>query len=402
MKTSKKEKSKKPDRRFCKFMLFLCVYVLTVYITVTSAALISALSAAGKEKAVWENWQAGYIGFLEKSYRDDETFSKVDEADFYTSSMRNSYNAQTKLNQLRYLATHNSYKTGLTPETGFLYRGPLAAFAGRQYDYVFDTVTAQFNQGIRSIELDVNKTETADGFKIECFHGRMEPNSTMVDFGKGLEEMNMWLNRNPNATPVIVLIEPKNGEDFDLEAFQALDKMLFETYENKLITPAKLLGGCRDFDELREKDAYPAVDSLRGGIMFVLHEKASLKTYLERDPHMTKSAMTVALEYTTVMKKHPEYSKFSCMLIVNQPLKHADRVADAISKNYMVRTRLDKYAVVKDKVYEAGLASNANILSTDYPPFAEERLYPYPSVKTPVYDYTAVLYERGKTLTLRH
>ena len=66
----------------------------------------------------------------------------------------------------------------------------------------------------------------------------------------------------------------------------------------------------------------------------------------------------------------------------------------------MVRTRLDRDAVIKEKHYINGLASNANILSTDYTPHVTQRLYPYPTGEKWTDTYLATLYESGKTITL--
>lgn len=226
----------------------------------------------------------------------------------------------------------------------------------------------------------------------------------MVNFSLGLEEIDMWMDRNPDSAPIIVLIEPKGGKNFDSEAFDMLDDMLIDTYGDKLVTPADMLGGYADYDAFRAADAYPAVSELKGKIIFLLHEKDSMETYIERDPDMSNCAMHIALEYKTAFVKHPEYTKYSFTLIANNPTKYLDRIKAAATLeggNYMIRTRLDKYAVIKEDDYKNGLESGANILSTDYIPHVSEHLYPYPIDDVWEDTYIAVLYEDGKTVTLR-
>ena len=199
-------------------------------------------------------------------------------------------------------------------------------------------------------------------------------------------------------------IKPKGGKKFDLEAFDKFDEMLFENFGEKLVTPKKLLdaAGVFDFDEFRAKNAYPTVESLKGKIIFLLHEKDSLETYMQRDPDMQKSAMNIALEYTTVLKKGKDYSRFSFTVVLNDPTKHKERIAQAINRdNFMVRTRLDRYAVVKEHWYKNGIESGANILSTDYTPHAKERIMEYPTKGKWTDTYYAILYEADKTVTLR-
>ncbi len=400
----RKKEGRKPLSKKALYPIIIGGYLFIVFILIAVANVISASLAAQKAKTVWTDWQVEYVDFLEKSYAADANFCKVDEASFLTSGLTRADLYAAKLNDVRFLASHNSYKTGLTPETKLLYHAPFAAFMGKQYDYVFDTITEQLNCGIRSIELDPNKVITDDGFKIECLHSdALETNSTFINFELGLREIKMWMDRNPNAVPITVLIEPKGGDNFDTEAFDALDKMLFEVFGDKLYTPDDMLGDYADFDELRADNGYPTVAKTKGKIMFLLHEKDSLKFYLERDPSMRKSAMFVAVTYKTLLRKHPEYSKYAFVTIINEPTKHDDWIEEAVNEgNYMVRTRLDKYAVIREKDYNNGLASGANILSTDYTPHVSERIYPYPTGETWTDTYFAVLYEKDKTITLRN
>lgn len=399
-----KKKARKPMSKGGKWALVIFIWVFSAWFLVALAGFISATVSAKDAKEVWINWQEEYVAYLEQCYKNDANFSRVNEEDFLTrTTLSEVYGA--KLNEIRYIASHNSYKTGLTPETKFFYHGPFGAIMGKKFDYIFDTITEQLNCGIRSIELDANKIKTDDGFKIECLHGDLlETNSTMINFEKGLKEIRMWMDRNPDALPIIVLVEPKGGKNFDLEAFEKFDEMLFSAFGDKLVTPKKLLdtAGVKDFDEFRKNNAYPTVESLKGKIIFLLHEKDSLETYMNRDPDMQKSAMNIALEYTTVLKKGSAYSRFAFTTILNDPTKSKDRIAQAINRdNFMVRTRLDKYAVVKEHWYKNGIESGANILSTDYTPHVKERIMEYPTKGKWTDTYYAVLYEKDKTVTLR-
>lgn len=392
----------RPMSRGGKITLAVFIWLFSAYVLLCLSGLIAAEYSAKDAKEVWRDWQVGYIDFLEKSYAEDANFCKADEKAFIANNTLEEV-LGAKLNDVRYLATHNSYKTGLTPETKYLYHGPFAPFMNKQYDYVFDTVTEQLSLGIRSIELDVGKISTDDGFTIECVHSdSLETNSTMVNFSLGLKEINMWLERNGDCLPVIVLVEPKGGASFDGEAFDMLDGMLVDAFGDKLVKPSNLLGGYADFDAFRKADAYPTVAALKGKIIFLLHEKDSLEAYIARDPDMSDCAMNIALEYKTAYVKHPEYSKYAFTLIANNPTRYFDKIQKAANEgNYMVRTRLDKYAVISKKNYDNGLKSNANILSTDYTPHVVKHLYDYPIDDVWEDKYVATLYEEGKTVALR-
>ena len=188
----KKKEGKRPLPRKRLYLILTVGYLFSVFVLISLANLISANYSARDAKAVWAQWQTEYIDFLENAYASDANFCKVDEASFITSDITLDRLYSAKYNTVRFLASHNSYKTGLTAETKLLYHMPFAAFMGRQYDYVFDTITEQLNCGLRSIELDVNKVATDDGFKIECLHSdTLETNSTMINFELGLSEIKM-------------------------------------------------------------------------------------------------------------------------------------------------------------------------------------------------------------------
>ncbi|UKI14546.1 MAG: phosphatidylinositol-specific phospholipase C1-like protein [Clostridiales bacterium] len=211
---TKKERTKKTDeKKGAKWALVIFIWGFSAYFLVALSGFIAATVSAKDAKSVWADWQNEYVALLEQRYAADEKLFKGERRGFFLPAPIWRKSSAQKLNEIRYIASHNSYKTGLTPETKYFYHGPLAAIMGKQYDYIFDTITEQLNAGIRSIELDANKVKTADGFRIECLHSDMlETNSTMIDFDKGLKEIRMWMDRNENALPIIVLVEPKGGK----------------------------------------------------------------------------------------------------------------------------------------------------------------------------------------------
>lgn len=143
----KKERTKKPMKKGAKWALVIFIWGFSAYFLVALSGFIAATVSAKDAKSVWADWQNEYIALLEQRYAADENFSKVNDENFITrTDMAEVLGA--KLNEIRYIASHNSYKTGLTPETKYFYHGPLAAIMGKQYDYIFDTITEQLNAGI--------------------------------------------------------------------------------------------------------------------------------------------------------------------------------------------------------------------------------------------------------------
>jgi len=386
--------------KWAKVTLKTILILFLLYVAFTLACFIAAVVETQHAKSIWSEWQTNYIEYLEKQYAADPNFCKVNEMDYITSDITESTYYSTKINQVKFLATHNSYKTGLTNASAFLYHYPIGYVMGHKYDYVFDTITEQLNVGIRSIELDPNYVKRDGKYTIECIHSNvLETNSTCTNFSLTLKEIKMWMDRNPNASPITVLLETKNPSKFKNEAFDMLEEMIFSTFEDKLITPSQMLNGYATFKEMRAADAYPTVNDLKGKIIFLLHEKKNLDNYMERD--MSKSALCVALEIKTAYKNE-EYKNKSFILIANEANGYFDQIKIAINEdNFMIRSRLDEYDVITESAYTKGLEANSNILSSDYTPHVSEHIYPYPIDDVWEEDYMAILYEKNKTITLR-
>lgn len=80
------------------------VYLLT--------ALIALLAAFGQNKAAHEYWaqsQIDRIAFLKTEY-EKETFDHIDDQSFASFNINQAIINGAKINEVQYLATHNSYR----------------------------------------------------------------------------------------------------------------------------------------------------------------------------------------------------------------------------------------------------------------------------------------------------
>lgn len=375
-------------------MTLLCIGA--VYFLFIVASFISVLCAMSDETAYWTQWQKEHIAALESSYASGEA-PKVDESVFCGFDLEQATADGVSLADLRFLATHNSYKQGTTKQTDIFYNYALPVMLGKKYDYVFDTLTEQFNHGIRSIEIDLGKVESDDGFSVNVYHNALtETGSSMIDFELGLHEMKMWSDYNPGHLPVTVLVELKGGSfgkyaDFDEEAMLYVDETLREVFGESLYTPAEALEGHSSFAELRESGDLPTLEEARGKFIFLLHETSVTDTYVGIDPEMRSQAMFLALTVKREKYRSPEWLDNALYVIINNAAEksYGKMIEDALSENFIVRTRLDEFALISDKRFDAAMKSGAQILSTDYPPATEDR-----------YGYTADI-GGGKTVLLR-
>ena len=101
--------------------------------------------------------------------------------------------------------------------------------------------------------------------------------------------------------------------------------------------------------------------------------------------------MFIALGTENSEYSSPEYMNRCLFLIINYPNveKEYAMIEQALKDNFIVRTRLDEYAMINSVRHDKAIESGANILSTDYPPASTDR-----------YGYTASINASGKTILL--
>lgn len=331
------------------------------------------------------------IAKLEQLYK-SESYVPVDENQFcdfdYYKEQGN-----IKLNELSFIATHNSYQLDCVNTYKELFDDMNTVSFGlinsELTNYKSDTLTEQFNLGIRSIELDI-ETVVKDGkTSFVCVHSPVIDSTTnCYDFGLALKEIKLWSDANPGHLPITVIIEakkvfiPNNGMKLiSLEYINTLETLLRETFEQKLLTPADVMGEYSSLKEMREADAWPTLSSCAGKVMFLFHDAGVLTDrYISKDKSLKTRAMFPMLRYN---ERDKSYASF---LLVNKPkdaLKNKDEIK---AKRLAIRTRVDSYGSFTEEKTQTALASGAMILSTDYPKKADmigvERVVSFENGKT--------------------
>lgn len=186
--------------------------------------------------------------------------------------------AALKLNQIQVIGTHNSYHAGLAPnEARLMQEQNPQAFAG--LDYHHQSLTQQFDAGVRQIEIDIFADSkggrythpygpqavakaglppdppfdpqglfSKPGFKV--FHVQdYDVRSTCQPFTGCLREVRAWSKAHPDHIPLFILIESKQGrptsrpemtepERFTPAVFDALDAEIRSVFSpEEIITP---------------------------------------------------------------------------------------------------------------------------------------------------------------------
>ena len=310
--------------------------------------------------------------------------------------------AQTRLNQIQIIGSHNSYHAGLAPsETALLLkRNPKSAAS---VEYRHPPLEVQFSKGVRQIELDVFADSkggryanpafikmVADaglpadppfdpqglfkkpGFKV--IHAQdVDYRSNCQPFTQCLSVILNWSKAHSGHLPIFVLIENKGEgrrteyqtapEEFTPAVFDALDKEILSVFpKNRIVTPDDVRGKHEILEQAILKDGWPSLESARGKVVFLLDQRTSGPAYLAGHPSLKGRVI-----FTNAEPGSPD----AAFVEVNDPLKDPDLIPDLVRKGYLVRTRTDNDLIqprtgdVRQR--DAALASGAQILSTDFP-----------------------------------
>jgi hypothetical protein len=108
---------------------------------------------------------------------------------------------------------------------------------------------------------------------------------------------------------------------------------------------------------------WPALDSVRGRVMFALDNEGPIRDlYLDGHPALRGRVM-----FATVAPSDPEAAWFK----INDPIRDFDRIRQLVREGFLVRTRADadtRQARAHDVTQrDKALASGAQFVSTDYP-----------------------------------
>lgn len=353
-------------------LLIACLGLVMSFEIYACSLMRRAILASFDTRATMLEWQDEHVRTLAESYA-AETAVRMNESTFCDFDLDAALaDPDFRLNDLQYVATHNSYKYGLVSEAYDFFN--YVEFSNH-FDYGNPDLTEQLNNGIRSLELDVQKVYNEDGSTgFECSHKYLFDNmSSITDFLQGLEEINMWSDYNPNHLPVLLLVEIKSHGFGDSPYETTLDDICYlaqcvdEIFGDNLYTPDQMLGAeYGDFADLRKNDGYPSVSDLLGKVIFMLHPGSLSNEYLATDVTTRSQPVFVGSDLGNAQNTDSVF-----FFVQNDPTDTA-----ALTKlkdgNYVVRTRADKYTGTNrkfDKTYTAAINSGANILTTDYPYF---------------------------------
>lgn len=303
------------------------------------------------------------------------------------------------MNQIQLVGTHNSYHSGLAPGEMAVLRkqNPQAA---ESLAYKHPRIEAQLDAGVRQLELDVYGDTKGGRFadplflRLSAQEGPVEkmPDNwasemkkpgikvlhvSDVDFRSHcptlvgcLQIIRAWSNAHPKHLPIYIQIETKTGrpepgfvdtEGWTKAALDSIDaeiRSVFATGE--VVTPDDVRGTHDTLVEAVLEDGWPTLERARGKVVFLFDQENVTPLYIEGHP-----ALRGRMVFTNAKPGAPD----AAFVKVNNPT--APEIPDLVRKGYLVRTMVDGgVQAVRSgdtKRRDAGIASGAQILSTDYP-----------------------------------
>lgn len=362
-----------------KILLALVGLVVAATLTLGAAVLVSSV----RVKKAFGRAQLEHIAALEAAYGAPD-YAPAGEETMTGFDAQAAAENGARFNELRFIATHNSYKA-YNPFADTLMRrviGPLG-FAydeeGREWAYGFEPLSDQLDHGIRSFELDVMREKKG----LRCAHiPLVDYASNCPDFRLALREIALWSDAHPGHLPITVLVESKGTvlsggmllHNFSLDDVLFLEDMAAGALGERLYTPADMLGAYADFIEMRTEGEYPLLADMLGKILVIYHYSGPVsEAYAAADPSLRTQKMfsTMAQWYDgdedDFWPATDLNQSYACFGIDNWSESPALEV-NAREHNMLVRTRCDTFPW-RDDAWEAqALATGAFILTTDWPP----------------------------------
>ncbi len=339
--------------------------------------------------------QVERIKQLEVDYSAGKMVS-LNESSIFDGDLQKALDNGIRFNELRFVATHNSYQTPATDEFKELYRDLSELTCGlvkaEKAEFWSQTLTQQLNCGVRSFEMDIETFDRNGEVSFTCMHSPyIDMTTSCYDFALAMKEIKMWSDNNPNHLPITIIIEPKSAflpmndmEFFSLEYACELDNVLKSSLDDKLFTPADMLRDYSNFGEMRNADDWCKAKDMLGKVLILLHDCDITEDYISIDESIKTQAMFPMLRADDIDRACTSF------ILANSPdelLEMSDEVIK--EKKIVARTRADTYTDAPPEQRENAIASNAQIVSTDYPPRDD--------LQTGAYTVT---FENGKTVSV--
>lgn len=317
-------------------------------------------------------YQNEHLEYLRKEYY-TEVYTPCDEQRFTAFDLEKAYSDGVRINEIAVIGTHNSYQLLATPQKRMLEKVRRFLSSGKKggnADFEMDTYTEQLELGVRNLEIDIETVDRKGDVRFIVTHNPVTDNaSSAYDFAKGLEEIALWSDNNPEHLPVYLLIEPKgkvpeinNLKNFTVEYAEKLDGIIREVLGDRLLTPERAMGDYKSLEEMRSADGWPTLKEAAGKIIVLLHPCDVTEEYISIDTSISSQAMFPMLRFADADRDCASF------ILDNEPETAKENNKKTVGeKKLMVRTRADNYPDFSEEKYAFTDNCGSHIITTDYP-----------------------------------
>ncbi len=296
-----------------------------------------------------------------------------------------------RLNEVRMLGSHNSYRPYPSPATEQRIRTFLPnEWLGLAYGH--PPLESQLALGLHQLEIDVAPDSrggqyaapyadatpevkalmAAPGAKVIHIAG-LDYNVHCLTFRTCLGVFARWSDAHPGHEPVVILVNSVDqtptppywpyDAKFDQAGIDALNTDIEQVMgRDRVLTPDDVRGAFPTLRDAVLAKAWPKLSQLRGKFIFVLDGSGDHERYLRTGHPSLKGRQMFGWFDDGV----PEAAFFN----VGDPVQEFNLIRHLVGLGYMVRTRADADTVEArrhdGRRMKAALASGAQIVSTDY------------------------------------
>jgi hypothetical protein len=315
-----------------------------------------------------------------------------------TSAYR--FDTTLHLNQIQVLGSHNSYHER-PPAKLLTALAKVNAATAASLDYGHRPLPAQFDLGVRQIELDVwadpaggkyahpsvpaslglpapdQAVMDKPGFKV-MHEANIDTGSTCLTFVLCLGEVRQWSRAHPDHVPIMIDVEMKDPKATVTPAtFDALDAEIRSVLAPKdLLTPDDVRGTASSLGAAVRTRGWPVLAKVRGRVMFMLDNEDEASIELAGHP---------SLRGRILFAPSAPGDGYAAVAKLNDPIADAAKIKAALAAGMLVRTRADADTVQaranSTVMRQAALTGGSQFVSTDYE-VPDLRFSPY-TVKIP-------------------
>jgi hypothetical protein len=291
-----------------------------------------------------------------------------------------------RLNQIQVLGSHNSYHPEPYPKLLAALRTTSAALAviAATLDYGHRPLPAQFNLGVRQIELDVWADPAGGkyarpsvplslglpapdpavmdkpGFKVMHQAG-LDTRSNCLTFVLCLRTVKTWSDAHRGHVPIMIDVEMKDAA-VTPSTFDALEAEIRSVLAPAdLITPDDVRGTDATLGDAVRTRGWPTLGAVRGRIIFMLDNENFAPIELVGHP---------SLRGRILFAPSSPGAADAAVAKLNDPIADAAQIRAALAAHMLVRTRADADTVQARSnittMRQAALNGGAQFVSTDY------------------------------------